>query len=325
MELFDSYGRKINYLRLSVTDRCNMRCTYCMPAEGVSKLLRKDILSYDELFRIAREAVTLGIEKIRVTGGEPLVRRGICGFLARLAGIPGLKQLVLTTNGLRLEEMAEELRAAGVQRLNISLDSLQPERFARITRGGDLPRVMAGIASAERCGFPVKINMVVMRGVNDSELIDFASLAIHKPYTVRFIEYMPIFKEKNWQALVVPGSEILARIGERYICNPADPGKLAGPAQEYRIDGGAGIIGVITPISRHFCEGCNRIRVTSMGIARSCLLSNSETDLKPYVRTFDMHGLHEVLRRIVSNKPGMHQISVRQTDHSPFSMARIGG
>lgn len=325
MELIDSFGRKINYLRLSVTDRCNMRCSYCMPAEGVKKLQRKDILGYDELFRIAHEAVALGIEKIRVTGGEPLVRKGISAFLARLAGIPGLKQLVLTTNGLRLAEMAEELRSSGVQRLNISLDSLQPEIFARITRGGDLSRVMAGISAAEHSGFPVKINMVVMRGVNEAEIIDFATLAIHKPYTVRFIEYMPVIKDKNWRHLTVPGSEILARISERFAFIPIDLKELAGPAREYRIEGGVGTIGVITPISGHFCEGCNRIRVTSTGIARGCLFSNTETDLKPYVRTFDMHGLREALCRIVTSKPDMHQIWVRQADHSPFPMARVGG
>lgn len=325
MGLIDSYGRKINYLRLSVTDRCNMRCSYCMPAEGVTKLHRKDILSYDELYRISREAVKLGIEKIRVTGGEPLIREGICGFLARLAGIPGLKQLVLTTNGLRLEEMAEELRSAGVQRLNISLDSLQPEVFTRITRGGDLLRVLAGITTAERCGFPIKINMVVMRGVNDAEIVDFASLAIHKPYTVRFIEYMPVFKERNWQSLAVPGSEILARIGERYTYSPMGQKYLAGPAREYRIEGGVGTLGVITPVSGHFCEVCNRIRVTSTGIARGCLLSNTETDLKPFVSSFDTNGLHDALRRIVRSKPGMHQISNEEDEHTPFAMSSVGG
>jgi len=296
-----------------------------MPAEGIDKLHRKDILSYDELFRIAHEAVKLGIEKIRVTGGEPLVRKGICGFLARLAGIPGLKQLVLTTNGLRLEEMAEELRSAGVQRLNISLDSLQPDTFARITRGGDLSRVMAGINAAEQCGFPIKINMVVMRGVNDAEIVNFASLAMHKPYTVRFIEHMPVIKEANWRSLTVSGSEILALIGERYTYSPIDRKELSGPAREYRLEGGIGTIGVITPISGHFCEVCNRIRVTSKGIARGCLLSNAETDLKPYVRTFDMSGLHEALRRIVMNKPGMHQMSAQRAGHSPFAMASVGG
>ena len=212
MKLIDSFGRKINYLRLSVTDRCNMRCRYCMPAEGVAKLCHEDILSYEALFRIAQSAVALGIEKIRVTGGEPLVRKGIIDFLARLAGIPGLKQLVLTTNGLRLAEMAEELRAAGVQRLNISLDSLQPEVFARITRGGDLSRVLAGITAAERAGFPIKINMVVMRGINDAEVVDVASLALHKPYTVRFIEYMPAIKERE---LAVPAGSRPGNHGPR--------------------------------------------------------------------------------------------------------------
>lgn len=325
MELIDSYGRKINYLRLSVTDRCNMRCSYCMPAEGVDKLPRADILSYDELFRIARAAVALGIEKIRVTGGEPLVRKGITGFLARLADIHGLRQLVLTTNALSLEEMAVDLRSAGVQRLNISLDSLRPEVFARITRGGDLSRVLAGIAAAERSGFPVKINMVVMRGVNDAEVVDFASLAIDKPYTVRFIEYMPAIKENDWHSLTVPSQEILDRIGLKYNCRPIDRKDLAGPAREYRIEGGAGTIGIITPISGHFCGNCNRIRVTSRGIARGCLFSETETDLKPFLKTSDLRGLNEALRGIVTSKPGRHQITACHSGHSPFAMASIGG
>jgi cyclic pyranopterin phosphate synthase len=325
MKLIDSFGRKINYLRLSVTDRCNMRCSYCMPAEGVSKLCHEDILSYEALFRIAQSAVALGIEKIRVTGGEPLIRKGIVDFLARLAGIPGLKQLVLTTNGLRLEEMAEELRAAGVQRLNISLDSLQQEVFARITRGGDLSRVVAGITAAERAGFPVKINMVVMRGINDAEVIDVASLALHKPYTVRFIEYMPAIKERNWQSLLVSGQEIMARVGERFEFSPVDKKNLAGPAREYRITGGVGTIGVITPITGHFCGDCNRIRVTATGMAKGCLFSAAEVDLKPYTMTSDTHALHEALRRIVTIKPGMHHVTARQSDHTPFAMSGVGG
>ena len=325
MELIDSFGRKINYLRLSVTDRCNMRCRYCMPAEGVAKLCHDDILSYEELFQIARSAVALGIEKIRVTGGEPLVRKGIIDFLAQLAVIPGLKQLVLTTNGLCLEEMAEDLRAAGVQRLNISLDSLQPEVFARITRGGDLSRVLAGISAAEQAGFPVKINMVVMRGINDAEVIDVASLALEKHYTIRFIEYMPAIKEKNWQSLVVPGWEIMSRIGEKFEFSPIDKKDLAGPAREYRIKGGVGTLGVITPITGHFCGECNRIRVTASGMAKGCLFSSADVDLKPYTRTSDTHGLHEALRRIVTGKPGMHQVSARHADHSAFSMSGVGG
>jgi GTP 3',8-cyclase len=325
MKLIDSFGRKINYLRLSVTDRCNMRCRYCMPARGVNKLRREEILSYDELFLIAESAVALGIEKIRVTGGEPLVRKGITEFLARLSVINGLKQLVMTTNGLYLEKMAEELRSAGVQRLNISLDSLRPDVFARITRGGDLSRVLAGIAAAERSGFSIKINVVVMRGVNDSEVADFAALAINKPYTVRFIEYMPVIKEKNWQSFVLPCREIYDRIEGRYNCTPVDRKELAGPALEYRIENGIGTIGFITPISGHFCGECNRIRVTSTGIAKGCLFSGMGTDLKPYVINFDKQGLDEALRNIVTCKPGMHQLSANNADHSPFTMAHVGG
>lgn len=323
MELIDSFGRKINYLRLSVTDRCNMRCRYCMPAGGIGKLRHEDILSYEDLFRIARTAVDLGIEKIRVTGGEPLVRKGITAFLARLAAIPGLKQLVLTTNGLMLGEMAGELRTAGVQRLNISLDSLKPETFARITRGGELARVMAGIDAAECAGFPIKINMVVMRGVNDEEVVEVASLALLKPYTVRFIEYMPAIKEKNWQSLLVPGREILDRVGERFALTPVARKDLAGPAQEYRIHGGAGTIGVITPISGHFCGDCNRIRVTATGLAKGCLFAASALDLKPHLGT--SNALHDAVRRLVTFKPGMHELSTEQADHDPFAMNCVGG
>ena len=325
MELKDSFGRTINYLRLSVTDRCNLRCRYCMPAEGVAKLCHDDILSYEQLYRIARSAVTLGIEKIRVTGGEPLVRKGIVGFLSRLSGIPGLRQLVLTTNGLLLAEMAEDLRAAGVQRLNISLDSLRPDVFGRITRGGDLTRVLAGIAAAERSGFPIKINMVVMRGVNDEEIVEVASLAREKPYTIRFIEYMPAIREDGWQSLLVPGRETMDRIGKHFALSPVIKKDLAGPAQEYRITGGTGTIGVITPITGHFCGDCNRIRVTAAGLAKGCLFSGTGVDLKPYLTSSDTSGLDTALREIVTVKPGRHGMSCRQTDHVPFAMAGIGG
>lgn len=326
MELVDPHGRTINYLRLSVTDRCNLRCRYCMPVDGVAKLTHGDILSYEELYQLAECAVRIGIEKIRVTGGEPLVRKGLTHFLARLAALPGLRQLVLTTNGLLLPEMASELRSAGVQRLNISLDSLQPATFAAITCCGELQRVMAGIAAAERAGFPpVKLNMVVMRGVNDAELLDFAALTLDKPYAVRFIEYMPSLKEANWQSLLVTGGEILHRIAGRFSLEPVGRGELAGPARDFRISGAAGTIGVITAVSGHFCSDCNRIRVTSSGMARSCLFAEAGLDLKPLLRDGDRPGLEEALRRIVGNKPGRHCISGESTGHSPFDMSKIGG
>lgn len=325
MNLFDSFGRNINYLRLSVTDRCNLRCRYCMPEDGVDKFAHQDILSYEELERIARAAVGLGIEKIRVTGGEPLVRKGIVPFLSRLAGIPGLKQLVLTTNGVLLQEMATELRAAGVQRLNVSLDSLDPARFCQITRTGELKRVLAGIAAADRAGFPVKINMVVMRGVNDDEIDAVASLALDRPYTVRFIEYMPSSREEQWQSLVVPGQEILERLRARFELQPVLRCNLAGPAREYRLPGAVGTVGIITPVTGHFCGECNRIRVTSTGGAKSCLFSNGEQDLKPYLGEGDGERLQEALRQIVLAKPGRHQMSRENATHTPFAMSAIGG
>ena len=326
MALIDTFGRRINYLRLSVTDRCNMRCCYCMPAEGVAKLQHGDMLDYEELFRVASACVAQGIEKIRVTGGEPLVRKGLVPFLERLSGIPGLRELVLTTNGLQLEELALPLRRAGVARLNISLDSLMPETFARITRGGELARVLAGIAAAERAGFgPLKINMVVMRGVNDEEILDFAALSIDKPYTVRFIEYMPTLQDKEWNAQSMAGSEILARIAERYPLLPMVGAEMAGPARNFKIEGAAGAIGIITPVSGHFCESCNRIRVTATGMVRGCLFSDQGIDLKPLLRSADPDLLPQTLRRIVTEKPGRHQIAEPGAEKARVNMSRIGG
>jgi len=325
--MIDPYGRKINYLRLSATDRCNLRCRYCMPADGVPLLPHGEILSYEEMFLVARTAVSLGIEKIRVTGGEPLVRKGILGFLSRLAGIPRLRQLVLTTNGLLLEDMAEPLRSAGVQRLNISVDSLDPGNFRRITRRGELPRVLAGIAAAERAGFPIKLNMVVMRGVNDHEVADFAALTLDKPYAVRFIEYMPSGTEEgDWRSLVLPGRELLDRVAGRFPFDEADRGELAGPARDYRIRGAAGTIGVITPVTGHFCGDCNRIRVTASGMARGCLFSRGETDLKPLLREDGAPGLGKALLGIVRFKPGKHRLDSDEPLRSPLDMmSRVGG
>jgi GTP 3',8-cyclase len=323
--LIDSFGRKINYLRLSVTDRCNMRCRYCMPEDGVEKLDHRQILSYEQLRKIARAAVAAGIEKIRVTGGEPLVRKGIVPFLSELSALPGLKQLVVSSNGMLLQEMAGDLRAAGVQRLNISLDSLDPENFRRITRTGDLKRVLAGIAAADRAGFPVKINMVVMRGVNDHEIEAIASLAIDKPYTVRFIEYMPSSRERCWQSLVLPGKEILDRLTAKFPLRPLDRGELAGPAKEYRIVGAAGTLGTITPVTGHFCADCNRIRVTAIGQAKGCLFTGKEHDLKPFLGEHDAGLLENSLRTIVRNKPGRHQMCAESAGHAPFAMCAIGG
>ncbi|GAB4301161.1 MAG: GTP 3',8-cyclase MoaA [Desulfuromonadia bacterium] len=325
MELVDSYGRTINYLRLSVTDRCNFRCRYCMPAEGVSLRHHDEILSYEEFLVIARAAISMGVEKIRITGGEPLLRRGIVDFIRSLATLPGLRHLALTTNAFLLEEMADDLKSAGLHRLNISLDSLDPQTFAHITRGGDLERVMAGIAAASLAGFPIKLNMVPMRGVNDHEIIRFATLTLDHPYAVRFIEYMPAAKSDDWKSLLVPGGEILDRIASHFRLVPRDKGRYSGPSRDFAIEGGRGTIGIITPISGHFCSECNRIRVTSAGKVKSCLFSDAAVDLKPALAE-GVEGVRRILEGVVCAKPKGHGMNeTRQEGFTPFAMSGVGG
>lgn len=323
--MIDTFGRKINYLRLSVTDRCNMRCRYCMPAEGVDKLASSEVLSYEDLFRIARVAVDQGVEKIRVTGGEPLVRKGIVEFLTRLNTLPGLRELVLTTNGQLLPQMADHLRAAGVERVNVSLDSLDPDTFVAITRRGDLRQVVSGLMAAERAGLGVKINMVVMRGINDHEIADFAELTLNRPVSVRFIEYMPSLKEGDWKSRVVPGQEIIGRLQKRFALNPVTSSYLGGPARGYRINGAIGELGIITAVSGHFCDGCNRLRVTASGTARSCLFSDAGADLKPLLSCGGDKALTEGLLGVVAGKPGKHQLEAGPQGFDSFAMSDIGG
>jgi cyclic pyranopterin phosphate synthase len=326
MQLTDSIGRNINYLRLSVTDRCNLRCFYCMPKEGITKREHGAILSYEELLLIAETSVGLGIEKIRITGGEPLVRAGLIGFLERVSAIRGLRHLALTTNGLLLEEMADGLYKAGVQRLNVSLDSLDPQTFSDITRGGDLKKVLAGLDAAERYGFPPpKINVVIMRGVNDAEILAFAEMTRSRGSSVRFIEYMPVVREEGWQRYCISGEEILQRIEADFTLEQVDKGPFAGPSRDFRIPGARGSIGIITAVSGHFCSECNRIRVTSTGQARGCLFSDEKSDLLPCLRPPDREKLAELLRGIVSNKPERHKISSEGYGHQNFTMAQVGG
>ena len=322
--MVDNFGRKLNYLRLSVTDRCNLRCSYCMPAHGIEKRDHCDILSYEQLQRIATAAVGIGVEKIRITGGEPLVRKGIVEFLGRLKLIPGLKKLVLTTNGVFLEEMAQGLRLAGVESINMSLDSLRPEVFCRITRGGDLNRVLAGLAAAEQLGFEyLKINMVVMRGINDCELFDFAALTLDRPINVRFIEYMPTLRDKDWQSMMVPGDEMLSRLSGRYDLQQVSHEALDGPARYYQMPGAVGKIGFITPISGHFCQKCNRLRVTSSGMLKSCLFDEGGVSLKHCLEHGTDAELEELLRQVETRKPYRHTLVDSVSD--TYNMSQIGG
>ncbi|MDD5191454.1 MAG: radical SAM protein, partial [Dehalococcoidales bacterium] len=262
----------------------------------------------------------------RITGGEPLVRAGITGFLAKLSALPGLKHLALTTNGLQLAEMAAGLHQSGLQRLNVSLDSLNATTFAEITRGGDLARVLAGLDAAEQTGFPPpKINVVVMRGINDSEILSFAEMTRLRGNSIRFIEYMPVVKEDGWQRYCISGEEILQLIAANYPLEPVDKGLYSGPSRDFRIPGARGSIGIITAISGHFCSECNRIRVTSTGQAKGCLFSDEKTDLVPYLRPPDTEKLAEVLRGIVSGKPERHEMSCDSYKHKNFTMAQVGG
>ena len=325
MSLIDAFGRKINYLRLSVTDRCNLRCSYCMPTEGVPKKQHNEILRFEDLFRIAETATELGIEKIRITGGEPLVRKGIVDFLAQLSNLPRLKELVLTTNGLLLPEMADALCAAGVQRLNVSLDSLKAETFTRITRKGRLSTVLAGIEAAGYAGLPMKINTVVMRGINDDEILNFIRMTIDQQLSVRFIEYMPVIKAKDWQSLVMTGQEILNLISRNHQVEQLEAGRSCGPAKMYRVKGATGSFGLITPLSGHFCEHCNRIRVSSDGRASSCLFADHRLDLRPALQLSENDGLAAAFRTLINEKPDRHHLSTVDAPHVPFVMANIGG
>jgi len=310
--MLDKFKREINYLRVSITDRCNLRCIYCMPKEGLSLIGHEDILRYEEILRIVRIARKLGIVKVRITGGEPLVRRGVVDFLSSL-GRMDLEDISLTTNGVLLESLAEPIRKAGVGRINVSLDSLVPEKYARITRGGDLSAVLRGVEHAERAGFsPIKINVVTVRGFNDDETLSFARLTLDKPYEIRFIELMPIGTEKDSADKYVSNDELMERIGGVGNLLPVERGKrgkdIGGPARRFRLEGARGVIGFISPISHNFCHACNRLRLTADGGLRACLMVDGEIDLKtPLRRGCTDEDLEQLIRRAIMNKPrGQH-------------------
>ena len=319
----DNCGRTIDYLRLSVTDNCNLRCRYCVP-EGESTCAGENhLLTYDGYLRIVEAAVKLGVRKIRITGGEPLVRKGIAEFLSRLTAGPKIEDVSLTTNGILLEKFANSLHHAGVKRLNISLDSLHPYKFSEITRGGNLQRVLDGLEAVDQLGFKIKLNMVVMRGFNEQELGDFAALSLHNAWSIRFIEYMPAVKDRDWQRYFISGGEILTILREQYPIHDISAGDFAGPAKPYKINGSAGSLGIITPMSEHFCASCNRIRITADGQAKSCLFDKSTTDLKPFLTT--PHNLFTTLHDVISGKPLRHHVLDRGCQLDNFAMSGIGG
>lgn len=313
----DTLGRKITYLRLSVTDLCDLRCIYCMPEHGVPKRAHSEICSLEELCDMAAAAVSLGVRKVRITGGEPLVRRGVVSLCRMLRALPGLEELCLTTNGVRLPELAAPLREAGVDRLNISLDTLRPERYRSITRIGELSSVLRGLDAAEAAGFShTKLNCVLMGGVNDDEIEDFVRLTQARPLSVRFIELMPMGACAKWdKARFLPAGAVLDRVPELV------PAGTDGVSRLYRLPGAAGTVGLIEPMSHAFCAECSRIRITADGKLKPCLHADTEIALR------GLHGeaLLDAIRQGIARKPERHALTRDGQSHAGRCMSEIGG
>ncbi len=310
MALIDGHGRKHDYLRISITDRCNLRCVYCMSEEGVEQTCHSSILSYEEILNVVSAGAELGISKIRITGGEPLVRKNVVELIKGLAAIPGINDLAMTTNGILLPRFAAELKEAGLDRVNISLDTLQTELFREITRCGELKYALEGIEAAlENDLHPVKLNTVLMKGINDGEVLDFIRLVREKPLHVRFIEYMPIGDhDQAYKDHYLPLSFIEDTAQKAGL--PLSPVPLlggAGPAESYTIPDGLGTIGLIHPISKHFCDTCNRLRLTSEGNLKACLYWQDEKPVQPVLD--DKQALQELIKEVLSNKPVEHQMA----------------
>lgn len=325
--LVDHHGRVIDYLRVSITDLCNFRCIYCRPPQGVKLLPHADILRYEEILRIISVSSKLGIRKVRVTGGEPLVRRGVVNFISRLTNDIGLEDVGLTTNGSRLHEMAQDLRDAGLKRINVSLDSLRRECFSAITGADELARVMKGIETCFDVGFsPIKINVVLLKGFNEIDVPEFARLTVDRPLDVRFIERMPF--GNNQEPMNSPNSfgaveaiEIIEKFFGSLI--PLERSELDGPARMLKIGGAKGRIGVIDPVTGHFCPTCNRLRLTARGFLRPCLLSPLEIDLKSFLRSGpDEIQIENFIKAAVMAKPASRFLNSKTME---AGMNTIGG
>lgn len=328
--LRDSFHRRIDYLRISITDRCNYRCLYCMPANGIEPKPRHELLHYEEIIRIAELFVKLGLSRFRITGGEPLIRKGVVELIRAISQMKGVEDLALTTNGTLLARYARTLKEAGLKRINISLDSLNPQKYYEITRGGNIQDVLAGIETALEIGLsPTKLNTVVIRGVNDDELIDFVRFASDKPLEIRFIEFMPLGKEGIWSPeKFVPGEEIKARIAKVIPLEPITDREIkgGGPADYYHIKEGTGTIGFITSLTENICQRCNRIRLTADGHLRSCLMTDEEYDLKAFLRVQASEDqLLIFIREAIRQKPQGRCFNLNQPHISRDPMSAIGG
>ena len=328
LPLADSFGRIHTYLRVSVTDRCNYRCVYCMPEEGMNWRPRSEILSYEEIARAVYVFAGLGIRAVRLTGGEPTLRSDICDLVAALSQIEGIDDLAMTTTGHTLERLAPRLAAAGLRRINVSIDSLQPERFRTLTRGGSLERVLAGIAAAQAAGMrPVKLNAVLLRGHNEDEIFDLIEFCAATPDTLelRFIEYMPF--EARWHECV-PAHEVRDVIATRYALVPDEEGHKVGrgPARDWRIPALGVRVGFISPLSHRFCEGCNRLRLQMDGHLRTCLAHEDTPSLRDLIRGGASDAaLEAAIRQMVLGKPDGHHCEVEGGTLFEGVMTGIGG
>jgi cyclic pyranopterin phosphate synthase len=327
LKLIDPYNRHLNYLRISITDRCNLKCIYCVPHDLIPRLSHDEILTYEEILRLVRIGIRLGISKIRVTGGEPLVRKGVYGFLTDLSGLDSLADLSLTTNGVSLKANLNKIKSAGIKRINISLDTLNRTKFEHITGFDLFDQVWQSIEMALEMGFhPIKLNIVALNGINDDELTDMARLSFDYPLHIRFIEYMPIGKSRidNGPLLLAP--EIKKRIRVLGNLIPVPKTMNDGPAQRYHFEGAAGEIGFIHALSHHFCDRCNRLRLTARGQLRPCLLSDRHEDVKGIMRTGGTdEQLAEVFFKAVRHKPSDHNLAVQNPSMVCGQMSSIGG
>lgn len=302
----DNFGREINYMRISITDRCNLRCTYCMPEEGIENIGHEQILSFEEIERVVKAAASLGIKKFRITGGEPLARKGVVQLVEKLTKIEGVEEVTMTTNGTLLDKFASDLKKAGLSRVNISIDSLNPTKYRNITRGGDLEEAYAGINAATRAGLtPVKLNVVAMKGFNDDEILDFVQLTYQYPFEIRFIELMPIGNAEVGEEFdLITVEDIKDKLPAlRPVQGPH------GVADTYKYPGAIGTIGLISPMSRHFCGECNKIRLTADGKLKPCLHSNREIDLSEVLRQGSDEDVQEAIKNAILNKDERHHLN----------------
>jgi cyclic pyranopterin phosphate synthase len=327
-QLIDRYRRHLNYLRVSITDRCNLRCLYCNPEDKIPKLPHSEILSYEEILRVVRVGVDLGITKVRVTGGEPLLRKDVCDLLRSLSAIEAISDVSLTTNAVLLEPLLPQIWDAGVRRLNISLDSLDAAKYREITGRDYFNRVWRAIEAAHAMGFsPIKINVVALQGYNDREITELARLSIDWPFHVRFIEYMPIGFAEVQKESYLSSAQIKQRLTAIAPLKLVDRDTIDGPAQRYRFEGGLGEVGFISAMSHHFCGTCNRLRLTASGRLRACLMSDQEVDLKGQLRggASDEH-LARIFHLAVRHKPASHHMdNSRPVRSTTCPMSSIGG